>query len=226
MTMTAFLTLVGDKLGPIKGSARQKTREHKIAVIAYQHLVTAVRSEGGVLGGAGMPTEKRNHGAFVVTKEIDRATPKLHEAHGTGERFSTFELQCFRVPPAGGGPKNVLEEAHWTVQLKGARVTKIRTFLANVRLPKNSTMPEYEEVEFSYDTIGFGWSALTGNAGEVFKKESAALTGDFTKEDASMIAQRLASGVVKDVGKEIGKQVAAFVKGEGKQMFLDALKEK
>ena len=235
MTMPAMLKLVGGKVGAVRGSARarsdkDKSREGLIVVLAYEHLVTSQREESAApLAKTGWPTAKRNHGHLVITKPIDRATPILHKAHDEGDVFTEFALQCYRVPPAGGGPSGVLEEAHWTIQLTGARIARINTWMRNVRVPANSAMPECEEIAFAYDAIGFGWAALTGNPqspAQVAKHEAAAMAGDFTRVDGNAIAKRLVDGVAADLGKAIGKQLGDFMKAEGKQLFLDALKEK
>ena len=98
--------------------------------------------------------------------------------------------------------------------------------MKNVRVPANSTMPELEEVSFTYETIGFGWQALTGNGGEVATVDAAAMSGDFRKSDADMIGKRIVDNAGKAIGSEVGKQIGTFLKEEGKKMFLDALKEK
>ena len=232
MTLPAILRLVGKKVGDVRGSARPRDakdteRKGRIVVLAYDHTVVAEATDKTApLGKPGTPSDKRSHGLFVVTKPLDRATPTLHKAACEGDEFSTFVLQCFRVPPAGGGPNGVLEEGHWKIVLQGARIAWIKTVMKNVRVPANSALPEMEEVAFTYDTIGFGWAALTGNGAETFTKESSALTGDFRKSDGHMIAKRIVDKACEQVGGEIGKQVAAFLKDEGKKMFLDALKEK
>ncbi|MBX3464877.1 MAG: type VI secretion system tube protein Hcp [Planctomycetes bacterium] len=235
MTLPAILKLVGNKVGAVRGSARRRddkdrSREGLIVVLAYEHLVAAEREEKtGPLARTGWPSARRNHGHLVITKPLDRATPILHKAHDEGDVFSQFVLQCYRVPPAGGGPAGVLEEAHWTIQLTGARIASIRTWMRNVRVPANSAMPECEEVAFTYDAIACVWEALTGNpqsAGQVARAESPALVGDFSRSDGNMIAKRLTDRFARDIGTAVGRQLGDFVKAEGKQLFLDALKEK
>lgn len=232
MTQPAILRLVGEKQGDIRGSARGRNaqdtdRKGKIVVLAYDHTVVAeATAKTDPFGTPGTPSGKRTHGLFTITKPLDRASPLLQKAAGDGELFTTFVLQCFRVPPAGGGPKGVLEEGHWKVVLKNARIATIKTYMLNVRVPKNSPLPEMEDVAFTYETIGFGWEALTGSAGEVGKAEAAAMTGDFARSDGHMIAKRIVDGAIAKVSTEIGTQVAKFLKDEGKKMFLDALKEK
>ncbi len=232
MTLPAILRLVGENLGEVRGSARgtndQDTeRKGKIVVLAYDHSVVAETTDKTDLGGTpGTPSGKRSHGLFKITKPLDRSSPVLQKAARDGELFTTFVLQCYREPPAGGGPKGVREDRHWKIVLKNARIATIKTFMLNVRVPKDASLPEMEDVSFTYETIGFGWEALTGNGGEVGTAESAALPGDFRKSDGQMIAKRIVDGAIGAISKDIGTKVATFLKTEGKQMFLDALKEK
>lgn len=232
MTLPAILRLVGKKVGDVRGSARPRDakdneRKGKIVVLAYEHTVVAEATDKtSPLGKPGTPSDKRTHGLFTITKPIDRASPTLQKAAIEGDEFTTFVMQCYRVPPAGGGPNGVLEEGHWKIVLQGARIASIKWSMKNVRVPANSALPEMEEVTFTYDTIGFGWAALTGNAGEVATVDAAAMSGDFRKSDAEMIGKRIVDHAGKAIGDEIGKQVGAFLKDEGKKMFLDALKEK
>lgn len=232
MTLPAILRLTGKKVGDVRGSARPRDakdneRKGKIVVLAYEHTVVAEATDKtSPLGKPGTPSDKRTHGVFTITKPIDRASPILQKAAAEGDEFTTFVLQCFRVPPAGGGPNSVLEEGHWKVVLQGARIASIKWSMKNVRVPANSAMPELEEVAFTYESIGFGWQALTGNGGEVATVDAAAMSGDFRKSDAEMIGKRIVDNAGKAIGGEVGKQIGAFLKDEGKKMFLDALKEK
>lgn len=236
MTMPAILRLVGAKVGPVKGSARRASdsdlsREGKIVVVAYEHTVLAERADATEpLARPGAPGDKRTHGHLVITKPLCRATPILHKAQSLGDVFTDFALQCYRVPPAGGGrgASFVREEGHWLLILQGARIASIRTWMRNPRAPAFAGMPECEEIAFTYDTIGFGWAALTGNPmspNETFKLESAALPGDFARADADMVAKRMVDKIGSDLGKSIGKQLGDFLKGEGKQLILDHLKQ-
>lgn len=226
MGLSAFLDLVGSKTGVIAGSARQETRKGKITVIAYEHRIDAERHGDEPLARTGMPTDKRRHGVLVVRKEFDHASPLLHKAHAEEDVFTTCSLHCWRVPPAGGGPQGVREENHWTVKLANARIAAIRTVMENARLTAFASMPEYEEVEFTYESILFGWSALVGKEAQVAQQDSQSIPGDFRKSDGNMVAKELVTDIAKDLGQEVGKQVADFLQKEAKKIVLDALKEK
>lgn len=91
----AYLRLKGQKAGDIRGSVTQKGREGGIKVLAVAHEISAPRE-----GTTGPAVGKRMHKPFVVTVEVDRATPQLLSAIASGERFSGFALE---VAGPGGG---------------------------------------------------------------------------------------------------------------------------
>ena len=99
--LNAYLTLKGNKQGEIKGSVTQKGREGKIMVIAVDHQIKPGQS-------------KLQHGAFVITKELDKSTPLLFKAATTGETFD-FELQ-FWTPQIQAQQGVGAERQHYTVK--------------------------------------------------------------------------------------------------------------
>ena len=68
MALNAYLKLKGQKQGEIKGSVTQKGREDKIMVIAVSHEIISPRDPA-----SGLPTGKRMHKPFVITKELDKS---------------------------------------------------------------------------------------------------------------------------------------------------------
>ena len=79
MVLNAYLKLKGQKQGTIKGSVTQKGREGKIAVIAVTHEIISPRD-----AASGLPTGKRMHKPFVITKvitkKLDKSSPLLYNA--------------------------------------------------------------------------------------------------------------------------------------------------
>jgi len=75
MVLNAYLKLKGQKQGTIKGSVTQKGREGKIAVIAVTHEIISLRD-----AASGLPTGKRMHKPFVITKKLDKSSPLLYNA--------------------------------------------------------------------------------------------------------------------------------------------------
>lgn len=236
MTLAAFLTLRGDG-EQVQGSAIQKTREKKIYVCGWRHRVDAERVPAPALGSGltaaavaalaseiGKPTDKRKHGVLTVQKTLDRATPSLRKHQAKGTKFSTFELQCWRIPPAGGGPNGVNEENHVTITLEGAKITAIRFVMANARWPQNSALPEWEEVDFSYKSIKFTWHALTGEGAQVFGESSPDLVADWTNRSVDTVAREMMTAMASKLGEEIGGALNKLLLEKGKQLLTPEAK--
>jgi type VI secretion system secreted protein Hcp len=75
MPMPCHLTLEGENQGAIEGSCDMEGREATILVYAFDHDVHIPRDPQ-----SGLPSGKRIHGPISVTKEFDKASPKLYQA--------------------------------------------------------------------------------------------------------------------------------------------------
>lgn len=142
--LNAYLKLKGSKQGEVKGSVTQKGREGKIMVIAVDHQIKSPAA--GKVG----------HGAFVVTKELDRSTPLLLKAATTAETFD-FELQ-FWTPNLGGATGGGAEKQHYTVKLTGARIVDHEFKMLNNKSPELTRFAEHEVISFTYDKIEWIWT--------------------------------------------------------------------
>jgi type VI secretion system secreted protein Hcp len=151
MALNAYLKLKGHKQGDIKGSVTQKGREGKILVIAAAHEITSPRD-----AASGLATGKRMHRPFVITKEIDAASPLLYTMLSTSELSAEWELQFWAASTtstAGSGA----EVQRYTVRLTDASISNIRFCMPNTRDPDLKRYAEYEEVSFSYAKIEWLW---------------------------------------------------------------------
>jgi type VI secretion system secreted protein Hcp len=151
MALTAFLRLKAAKQGEILGSVATKGREGRIAVLESNHEISLPLD-----AGTGQATGRLQHQPFTVVKEIDRATPALYQALLTGEVFTEFELQYWARK---GGAAAGAEVNHYTVRLKGARITHLRFVQPDVLDPALKAFPEAEELSFGYDAIEWQWNA-------------------------------------------------------------------
>ena len=152
MALNAYLKLKGQKQGEIKGSVTQKGREGKIMVIAVSHEIISPRD-----AASGLPTGKRMHKPFVITKELDKSSPLLYSVLCTNENVSEWELQ-FWTPQlrATSGVGN--EVQHYTVKLTNANIASIAFRMANNKHPDLMKFAEYEEVAFTYQQIDWTWT--------------------------------------------------------------------
>ena len=153
MALNAYLTIVAEKLGPIRGSVTQKGREGKILVIGAMHEIVGPRDPA-----SGLPTGKRMHKPFTILKELDRSTPLLLSLLCNNENISSAEIQFWQPSPMG------LERQHYTVRLINANISSIHFKMPNNRAPKLARLTEYEEVAFTYQRIEWIWNEgnLTG----------------------------------------------------------------
>jgi type VI secretion system secreted protein Hcp len=146
MALMSYLKLKGQKQGEIKGSVTQKGRENKIAVIAVSHDVISPRD-----AASGLPTGKRMHKPFVITKELDKASPLLYNALVNNENITEWELQFWQPSPTG------VEKQHYTVKLTNANIASISSRMPNNKHPDLMKFETYEEVAFTYQKIEWTW---------------------------------------------------------------------
>ena len=78
MALNSYLSLTGETQGVIVGSVTQAGREGTIMTIATSHEVISPRD-----AASGLPTGKRQHAPFVITKEVDQASPALYNRSST-----------------------------------------------------------------------------------------------------------------------------------------------
>ncbi len=152
MALNAYLKLKGQKQGDIKGSVTQKGREGSIMVIAVSHEVVSPRD-----AASGLPTGKRQHKPFVITKELDKSSPLLYNALCNNENISEWQLQ-FWSPQLSAATGVGQEKQHFTVKLTNANIASIDFRMANNKHPELMKFAEYEEVAFTYQKIEWTWN--------------------------------------------------------------------
>jgi len=147
MALASYLTIVAARQGPIRGSVTQKGRENKILVIAVQHEIVCPRDPQ-----SGIPTGKRMHKPFTVTKELDRSSPLLYAILCTNENIVSATIEFWTATPTGQ------EKQHYTVRLTNANISGIVFKQPNIRSPKLARLTEYEEVAMTYQKIEWTWN--------------------------------------------------------------------
>jgi type VI secretion system secreted protein Hcp len=156
MALNAYLTLVGAKTGPIRGSVTQKGREGKIMVIAVDHELSSPRDPR-----TGLPTGALMHNPIRITKELDKSSPLLERVLTTNENLTTWELQFWAPSPTLG-----TEIQHYTMRLTNANIAGIEFHMPNNKNPDLQRYTEFEEVTFTYQRIDWTWTdgAITAYA--------------------------------------------------------------
>jgi type VI secretion system secreted protein Hcp len=147
MAQNAYLKIVGKKTGEVKGSVTVRGQEGKILVIAADHEVLSPRDPV-----SGLPTGKRMHKPFVITKETDKSSPLLYNMLCTNEVITEWTLQFFGTLPTG-----VQAQTH-TVQLVNAVISDIVFTMPNNKHPDLASLVEYEDISFTYQKITWTWT--------------------------------------------------------------------
>ena len=139
----AYLKVTGAVNGNIQGSITQKGHEGEIKVLAFSHEIISPRD-----AASGLPTGKRQHKPFTVTKPVDKSSPLLMSVLDTNETLPTVRLQIFtpglgaRSIAAGTG---VLQK-YYTIELVNAHI-------ASISLDSSVPGEDRETVEFVYQKI-------------------------------------------------------------------------
>jgi type VI secretion system secreted protein Hcp len=151
MALNAYLRLKGQKQGEIKGSVTQKGREGSIMVIAASHEIVSPRDPA-----SGLPTGKRMHKPFVITKELDKSSPLLYNVLVNNENVPDWKLE-FWTPQLSAAGGVGAEKQHYTVELLNANIASISFRMLNNKNPELMRYSEYEEVAFTYQKITWTW---------------------------------------------------------------------
>jgi type VI secretion system secreted protein Hcp len=146
MALNAYLFIKGEKTGEVAGSVTQKGREKSIMVIATSHEIKSPRDHA-----SGLPTGKRQHGGFTITKEVDKSSPLLYNILVNNENIKEWKLQFWRPSPAG------TEFQNYTIELENANVAGIKLVMPNNKHPELMKFAEYEEIQFTYQKITWTW---------------------------------------------------------------------
>lgn len=133
----AELTITGSR-GPIRGPG---TREGTaIPVLDVRHTLVSPRDVA-----TGQASGKRRHAPVVVTKDVDRATPRLLSAWATNEDLTTWRLDVFGSDQFGRRARR------YSIELRHAIVVEV-----SLTTPEGASFPR-EAVAFAYQRITWTW---------------------------------------------------------------------
>ena len=148
--LDAYVYIVGQKSGAIKGGVTQPGREGSILMIGASHSVVSPRDPQ-----SGLPTGKRQHKPFVITKEIDKSSPLLYNVLATNENLSTVTIK-FWTPQVKSATGVGTEVQSYTVKLTNANIASI-TFHDTADKTTTDEAPK-EDVAFTYQKIEWTWN--------------------------------------------------------------------
>jgi|SaaInl48_10m_RNA_FD_contig_111_61554_length_2306_multi_9_in_0_out_0_2 type VI secretion system secreted protein Hcp len=143
MALTGYLKLVGETQGAIEGDCKQAgAKENKILVYAWEHEIEIPKDTH-----TGLPTGQRVHKPFVITKQMDSASPKIMQACTRGEQLKEWQLDLYRITDKG------TEEHYYSIKLGGAIIVKSNLDTKETFLEENKPYHNMEKISFSYSKI-------------------------------------------------------------------------
>ncbi|HEY4126532.1 MAG TPA: Hcp family type VI secretion system effector [Gammaproteobacteria bacterium] len=145
MPIPGNLTLVGKDQGPIEGSCDIEGREDTILVQAFKHLVEIPTNDSGV------PSGRRVHRPLMITKEVDKSSPKLYQVLCSGEVLTEVTLRWYRLDGSGD------ETQYFTVMLQNALIVKLDSWVPDVLDKQYAGYSNMENVWFTYEVIRWTW---------------------------------------------------------------------
>lgn len=143
--LNAYLVIEGETQGPIAGGA-EAGREDSIQLFGWSHEVVSPRD-----AASGLPTGKRQHKPFTITKAVDKATPLIMNALTQNENLTTVRIDFYRQ--ARGGADVLwysIELSNAAIAGVGARGGRNIHDLKQKPLAHNRNL---EEVSFVYERI-------------------------------------------------------------------------
>jgi type VI secretion system secreted protein Hcp len=152
MALNAYLVITGQNQGQIVGSVTQKGREGMILVIAVDHFLDRPFDSA-----SGQATGNLIHRPIKISKEVDKASVPLYTALVNNENLPQWELKFWRPKTSGRGAAGA-EMQYFTIKLNDARIVSIHLVKPNTKNPEFNSYPDYEEVEFSYESIEWTWT--------------------------------------------------------------------
>jgi type VI secretion system secreted protein Hcp len=147
MPMPCFLSITGKNQGKIEGSCAIDGHAGTILVQAEISHVKIPRNPQ-----TGLPAGKRVHEPFLITKEIDKASPKILQALTTGEQLTEVLLEYFRISSAGK------EELYYTIKLENAIVVSLEKWFPNCLDKAKQSYGHMEDVSFSYEKVTWSFT--------------------------------------------------------------------
>ena len=144
----AFMTCVGQHQGAFEGPVTTKGYEKSVEVDVSAHAIVSPRD-----AASGLPTGKRQHKPFTITKPVDKTTPLFYKALVTNETLTSCTIKFVR-PSDHGTLDN-----YYMVKLTNASTASIEFKKGDAR-GGAGRFGEYEEISFTYQKIE--WTITDG----------------------------------------------------------------
>ncbi len=133
-------------LDGVPGEATDDKHKDWIELLSYSHdMMQPVSSTKSSAGGAA--SGRTQHGDFVVTKFVDKSSPKLYEAVSNGKHFSKAKIEVCR---AGGSQVKFLEITLEEVMVSAVSLNSAPQSKDGEELPTESVHLNYGKIEWVY----------------------------------------------------------------------------
>ena len=126
------------------GEPRADIIAEPTAVFGFSHSISSPRD-----AASGLPTGRRQHKPFTITKPIDKASPMLMNMLVTNEIVGAVEVHVGAIPRGVIGHGDFI-----SYRLVGARVVSVSPFTRGMA---PDSVVYLEEVQFTYDRIIVTW---------------------------------------------------------------------
>jgi len=138
-----YVKVEGAVQGWIQGDSTRLSlnRENHIEGLEFHHLVEIPEDLSPI-----------DHQTVILTKLLDKATPRLLRAMDTNEQL-TVQFRFFRPNPDGSGT----EQEYYEVLLEEARLVSIEPLKARTDIVDTANLPDTERIRFSYGQITVTW---------------------------------------------------------------------
>lgn len=134
------------KIGDIKGESTDKAHAGWIDIDGFSHVITNT-----VDAASGLPTGKRQHKPFVITKPVDKSSPLILGLTAQGGVVPVVRIDF--VDPASGA-------RYYQLTLENVMVTSYQTKgSAGDSKPVDSFSLNYEEIKWTYTEFDEGGAA-------------------------------------------------------------------
>jgi type VI secretion system secreted protein Hcp len=156
LIIAGLLLLIGATTGHAQKRAKEIRMQAHITGIPGDGVGGAIDAFGSdqfvtnttpSVGGGGAGSGKAEFGPLVITKTVDRATPKLFLACATGVHFPQVQVDWVR------SNRNGSEEVFFTVLLQDVTITSVRSGLPNQNDPNSESPGPLEQISFNFGKI-------------------------------------------------------------------------
>ena len=132
----------GSKQGQFKGESARAKSQDKIEALGFTFEVTSPRD-----AASGQASGKRTYKPLQIIKPIGASSPQFFQALTTNEPLPAVTLEFTKTNANGE------EFIFYTIKLVNASVSSIRQHTPAVPADAKQTMPQMEEISFTFQRI-------------------------------------------------------------------------